>query len=172
MSKVEILSQPLVLKEIVNNNGKPREGKNELRGAHADLIPGAGRSSDIGNDNPLQYSRLGDPMDRGTWQTTVHGVGKSQARLGNYTTTAEWLPSEEIKIPWMRQRGRSFLFTSKDYKYHHQTAVLSQVAEVSLLLLSPSPLSLSVLLFSTNLPQKYSRSQYYLTTSSSHRPLP
>ena len=139
MSKVEILSQLLVLKEIVNNNGKPREGKNELRGAHADLIPGAGRSSDIGNDNPLQCSCLGNPMDRGTWQTTVHGVGKSQARLGNYTTTtAEWLPSEEIKTPWMRQRGRSFLFTSKDCKYHHQTAVLSQAAEVRLLNLALS----------------------------------
>ena len=31
-----------------------------------------------GNDNPLQYSCLENPMDRGTWQTTVHGVTKSQ----------------------------------------------------------------------------------------------
>ena len=31
-----------------------------------------------GNDNPLQYSCLGNPMDRGAWQGTVHGVAKSQ----------------------------------------------------------------------------------------------
>ena len=33
------------------------------------------------NVNPLQYSCLGDPMDRGTWQATVHGVKKSWTRL-------------------------------------------------------------------------------------------
>ena len=38
------------------------------------LIPGSGRSSGGGNDNPLQYSCLENPMDRGDWQVTVHGV--------------------------------------------------------------------------------------------------
>ena len=38
------------------------------------LIPGSGRSPGIGNGNTLQYSCLGNPMDRGTWQATVHGV--------------------------------------------------------------------------------------------------
>jgi len=33
-----------------------------------------GRSPEEGNDNPLQYSCLGNTMDRGTWQATVHGV--------------------------------------------------------------------------------------------------
>ena len=42
------------------------------------LIPGLGRSPGGGNGNVLQYSRLGNPMDRGAWQTTVHGVIKSQ----------------------------------------------------------------------------------------------
>ena len=32
-----------------------------------------------GNGNPLQYYSQGNPMDRGAWQTTLHGVGKSQA---------------------------------------------------------------------------------------------
>ena len=42
------------------------------------LIPGSGRSPGEGNGNPLQYSFLGNPMDRGAWQATVHGVTKSQ----------------------------------------------------------------------------------------------
>ena len=41
-------------------------------------IPGSGRYSGGGNGNPLQYSCLGNPMGRGTWQATVHGVAKSQ----------------------------------------------------------------------------------------------
>ena len=40
------------------------------------LIPGLGRSSGEGNGNPLQYSCLGNPMNRGAWQATVHGVAK------------------------------------------------------------------------------------------------
>ena len=39
-------------------------------------IPGSGRSPGEGNDNPLQYSSLENPMDREAWQATVHGVAK------------------------------------------------------------------------------------------------
>ena len=39
-------------------------------------IPGSGRSPGEGNGNPLQYSCLENPMDRGTWWATVHGVAK------------------------------------------------------------------------------------------------
>ena len=38
-----------------------------------------------GNGNPLQYSCLENPMDGGAWQATVHGVAKSQTRMGNFT---------------------------------------------------------------------------------------
>ena len=38
------------------------------------LIPGLGRFPGEGNDNPLQYSCLKNPMDRGAWQAAVHGV--------------------------------------------------------------------------------------------------
>ena len=41
-------------------------------------IPGFGRSPGEGNGNPLQYSCLENPMDRGAWWATVHGVAKSQ----------------------------------------------------------------------------------------------
>ena len=41
-----------------------------------DLISGSGRSPEVENDNPFWYSCLGNPMDRGTWQATIHGVAK------------------------------------------------------------------------------------------------
>ena len=41
------------------------------------LIPGSGRSPGGGNDNPLQYSCLENPMDRGAWRATVHEDAKS-----------------------------------------------------------------------------------------------
>ena len=50
------------------------------------LIPGSGRSLEEGNSYPLQYSCLGNPMDRGAWWATVHGVAKSQMQLTNTFT--------------------------------------------------------------------------------------
>ena len=50
-------------------------------------VPGSGRSPGEENGNPLQYSCLGNPMDRGAWQTTVHGIAKESdmtLRLNNY----------------------------------------------------------------------------------------
>ena len=43
----------------------------------AGSIPGSGRSPGEGNGNPLQYSCLENPMDRGVWQAMVHGVAKN-----------------------------------------------------------------------------------------------
>jgi len=59
----------LVVKNLPANAGDARD---------AGSIPGSGRSPGEGNGNPLQYSCLGNPMDRGAWQATVHGVTKSQ----------------------------------------------------------------------------------------------
>ena len=50
------------------------------------LIPGSGRSLGEGNGNPFQYSCLDNPMDRGAWWATVHGVAKSQTRLSDFTS--------------------------------------------------------------------------------------
>ena len=61
-------------------------------------IPGSGRSPGGGPSNPLQYSCLENPMDRGVWQATVHGVSKSQTRLsthtpmGTLTIVSDWPP--------------------------------------------------------------------------------
>ena len=47
------------------------------------LIPGLGRSPGEGNDCPLKYFCLENPMDRGAWQATVHGLTKTQTGLSN-----------------------------------------------------------------------------------------
>ena len=49
-------------------------------------IPGSGRSPGEGNGSPLQYSCLENPMDRGSWQATVHGVAKSWTQLSDFTS--------------------------------------------------------------------------------------
>ena len=62
----------LVVKNLLANAGDIRD---------AGSIPGLGRSPGGGHGNPLQYSCLENPMDRGAWQPTVHGVAQSQTRL-------------------------------------------------------------------------------------------
>ena len=52
------------------------DGKESCNPGDPDLIPGSGRSPGEGNGNPLQYSYLGNPIDRGTWWAAVHGVTK------------------------------------------------------------------------------------------------
>ena len=48
-------------------------------------IPGSRRSPGEGNGNPLQYSCLENPMDRGAWLAMIHAVAKSQTRLSDFT---------------------------------------------------------------------------------------
>ena len=62
----------LVLKNQPTNAGDVR---------NMGSIPGLGRSPGGGHGNPLQYSCLENPMDRGAWRATVHRVTKSQTRL-------------------------------------------------------------------------------------------
>ena len=54
-----------MIKNPPANAGDPRD---------VGLIPGSGISPGGGNGNPLQYSCLENPMDRGVWQAIVHGV--------------------------------------------------------------------------------------------------
>ena len=46
-------------------------------------VPGLARSSGEVNGNPLQYSCLENPMDRGAWWATIHGVTKNQIQLSD-----------------------------------------------------------------------------------------
>ena len=68
----EFLNDLTVAKNLPANTG-------DIRGMG--LIPRSGRSPGGGYDNPLQYSCLENPMDRGAWLSTVHGVTKSQTQL-------------------------------------------------------------------------------------------
>ena len=54
-------------------------------------VPGLGKSPGEGNGNPLQYSYLENPMDRGAWWATVQGVAKSQTRLNDFYFTGRTL---------------------------------------------------------------------------------
>ena len=64
----------LVVKNLPANAGDIRD---------TGLIPGSGRCPGGGHSNPLQYSCLENPMDRGAWWAIVHGVTKSWTQLSN-----------------------------------------------------------------------------------------
>ena len=77
-------------------------------------IPGSGSSPGEGNDNPLQYSCLENPVDRGGWWAAVHGVAQSRTRLTRLSSSssraslvAQWkrthLPMQET---WVRSLGQ------------------------------------------------------------------
>ena len=55
------------------------------------LVSGPGRFFGGGHGNPLQYSCLEDPMDRGAWWATVHGVTKSQILLKQISNNTQGL---------------------------------------------------------------------------------
>ena len=63
----------------------------------AGLIPGSGRSPGGRNGNLLQYSCLGNPMDRGYWQATIHGVTKRQVQLRMHALP---LHNLELYLDW------------------------------------------------------------------------
>ena len=65
------------------------------------LIPGWVRSPGGGHGNPLQYSCLENPMDRGAWRATVHRVAKSRTRLKRLTIVVlncECLLEEKLRF--------------------------------------------------------------------------
>ena len=63
----------------------------------AGSIPELGRSAGGGHNNPLQYSCLGNPMDRGAWWATVHRVAKSRTRWSEW---AHWFVHSVCVCVW------------------------------------------------------------------------
>ena len=78
-------------------------------------IPGSGRSPGEGNGNPLQYSCLENPVDRGAWWATVHGVAESRTRLSDLTSLHFTL----VKA-WKGEVG-SFLTRAPGYRAYSHT---------------------------------------------------
>ena len=80
---------------------KPPANEGDLRGTGS--IPGLGRSPGGGHGNPLQYSCLENPMERGAWWAIVHRAAKSQTRLKQLSTQHRLLRTEsrgsELGVP-------------------------------------------------------------------------
>ena len=75
---VNILNTGLLGGSVVKNLPANAADKGDMGS-----IPGLGRSSGVGSVNLLLYSCLGNPMDRGTWWVTVHGVAKNRIQLSD-----------------------------------------------------------------------------------------
>ena len=98
---------------------------------------GLGRSPEEGNDNQLQYSCLGNPMDRGDWRATVHGVTKESDMTEH--THMQWIPFRTIykhakckikAVLCLVTQSHLTLCDSMDYTVHGilQTRILDWVA--------------------------------------------
>ena len=79
----------LVVKNLPANAGDVRD---------TGSIPGPGRSPGEGHDNPLQFSCLQNPMDRGAWWATVHRVPKSWTRLKRWSTRHTCITTLEVPV--------------------------------------------------------------------------
>ena len=96
-------------------------------------IPGLGRSPGEGNGNPLQYSCPENPMGRGAWQATVHGVAKSQTWLSNFTHTHTLLQvlsppnSSNVHRKFGRILRKSLLWYRTEFGKQNSYKVFSQV---------------------------------------------
>ena len=64
-------------------NPSANAGDTRDSGSMAGSIPGLGRYPGRGNGNPLQYSCVENPMDRGAWRAEVHGVAETRTRLSD-----------------------------------------------------------------------------------------
>ena len=74
------------------------------------LIPQSGRSPEGRNGNPLQYSCLENPMDRGAWQATVNRVAKSQKRLKQLSTHTHLNLAPYFAIPLLQRAAELFSY--------------------------------------------------------------
>ena len=73
------------------------------------LIPGWGRSPGVGSGNPLQYSCLENPMDRGTWWAAVPGVSESWTQLSTYIQNRLTDTENRLGVAKEKREGRDGL---------------------------------------------------------------
>ena len=74
-----------VVKNLPANAGDTEEAR---------LLPGMRRSPGVGNGHPLQYSCLGNPLARGAWWATVHGVAESDTTEATQYAYLKELPED------------------------------------------------------------------------------
>ena len=92
-------------------------------------VPGLGRSPGGGNDSPFQYSSLENPMDRGAWQSTVHGIAKIETPLRHACTM-----TKSDSLPRLQHLGISLcMLTSYWDIQNHSEASKSNNVFVSVL---------------------------------------
>ena len=89
----------LVVKNLTANAG-------DVRGVGS--IPGLGRSPGRSHGNPLQYSCLKNPIDRGTWQARVHRATKSWTQLKQLNWRRQWHPTP-VLLPGKSHGQRSLV---------------------------------------------------------------
>ena len=100
--RAKILQVALVVKNLPASAGDIRD---------ADSIPGSSRSPGGGHDNPLQYSCLENPMDRGAWQATVYRVAESQTSLKKLSMhTRYYKPSSYLLTTKKKKKSSLVLF--------------------------------------------------------------
>ena len=86
-------------------------------------IPGSGKAPGEGNSNSFQYSRLGNPMDRGDWQATVQGVAKSQTQLSTCTESPGTTQGEDaFRWPRLQSPPEGNFMTDPNPELHRQAA--------------------------------------------------
>ena len=97
-----MLNQGPTLKNSFNNSQVVKRFKNPPANAgDTSSIPESGRSPGGGDGNLLQYSCLDNPMHRGAWRATVHGVAKSWTQLSTHMhsrTSLKALPLHKITL--------------------------------------------------------------------------
>ena len=79
-------------------------------------IPGSGRSPGVGNGNPLQYSCLKNPMDRGAWWATDHGIAKSRTQLSTHTFACTLLHWQSDSLPLSHEGSPAIVLNLSELK--------------------------------------------------------
>ena len=82
-SRVKLSSLSLYTRRFTGGSVLKNLPANAADTGDAGSIPGLGRTPGLGNGNPLQYSSLDNPLDRGAWWAIVQGVAKSQTQLSD-----------------------------------------------------------------------------------------
>ena len=89
----------------------------------ADSITGLGRTPGKGNGNSLQYSCLGNPMDRGAWQATVHGITKEldyvylSVYIWRIDTLKLWCWRRFLRVLWTAMRSNQLILKEINLQY-------------------------------------------------------